>query len=221
VAGKPRTLSQRGLHYTTEGYVDVWQWKAVTTNASSYCDDDHFGPPVEATKAQYDGSASYRGGFAPDPGQAGYQDNFAKLWPSAYAQAITPKRLPKDVAATTAALGQVDLDPERGESEGARWFMTEDESVPYSAALDRLIQEGTIIPGVIITGQYGGDRADVRCAGRWAAGRWALEAVRRLDTGSRYDVPIASGTYLRVAAFDHTQIRHTRHVRPLRLEVQQ
>ena len=219
-AGKPRTLSQRGLHYTSAGYVDVWQWKAVSTNALSYCDDDHFGPPAEATKAQYDGTASYRGGFAPDPGQVGYDDNFARLWPSAYAQGVTPKRLPRDLAATTAALGQVDLDPEHGDSEGARWFMTEEESVPYSAALDRLIPEGTIIPGVIIAGQFAGDRADVRCAGRWAAGRWALEAVRRLDTGSQYDVPIASGTYMRVAAFDHTQIRHTRHVRPLRLEVQ-
>lgn len=220
VAGKPRTLSQRGLHYTTDSYVDVWQWKAVSTNASSYCDDDHFGPPAEATKAQYDGTASYRGGFAPDPGQANYQDNFAQLWASAYAHGVTPRRLPKDVTAMTAALGPVDLDPEHGEIEGARWFMTEDESVPYSAELDRLIPEGTIIPGVIVAGQYGGDRADVRCAGRWAAGRWALEAVRRLDTASQYDVPIASGTYMRVAAFDHSQIRHTRHVRPLRLEMQ-
>jgi ethylbenzene dehydrogenase len=220
VAGKPRTLSQRGLHYTADSYVDVWQWKAVSTNASSYCDDDHFGPPAEATKAQYDGAAPYRGGFSPDPGQANYQDNFAQLWASAYAHGVTPKRLPKDLVAMTAALGPVDLDPEHGEIEGARWFITEEESVPYSTALDRLIPEGTIIPGVIIAGQYGGDRADVRCAGRWAAGRWALEAVRRLDTGSQYDVPIATGTYMRVAAFDHSQIRHTRHVRPLRLEMQ-
>jgi len=86
--------------------------------------------------------------------------------------------------------------------------------------LDRIIPEGTIIPGVIIAGQYSGDRADVRCAGRWAAGRWALEAVRKLSVDSPYDIAIESGTYLRVAAFDHTQIRHTRHVRPLRLEVQ-
>src|SRR5256885_1627033 len=83
----------------------------------------------------------------------------------------------------------------------------------------RTITEGMIIPGVIIAGNYSGDRADVRCVARWAAGRWALEAVRRLAADSRYDVAIASGTYLRVAAFDHTQIRHTRHVRPLRLEV--
>ncbi|HLN08524.1 MAG TPA: ethylbenzene dehydrogenase-related protein, partial [Xanthobacteraceae bacterium] len=78
----------------------------------------------------------------------------------------------------------------------------------------------TIIPGVIVFGEYSGDRADVRCAARWAGGRWVLEAVRRLDTRSPYDIPIATGTSMRVAAFDHSQIRHTRHVRPIRLEVE-
>ena len=76
-----------------------------------------------------------------------------------------------------------------------------------------------VVPGVIISGKYSGDRADVRCAARWAAGRWALEVVRRLEAQSRYDVPIRTGTFMRVAAFDHAQIRHTRHVRPIRLEV--
>lgn len=79
---------------------------------------------------------------------------------------------------------------------------------------------GTIIPGVIIAGEFAGDRADVRCAARWASGRWALEVARRLDTGSEYDVPIKTGIFMRVAAFDHSQIRHTRHVRPIRLEVE-
>jgi hypothetical protein len=220
-AGKPKTLSGRGLHYTSgEGaYVDVWQWKATSTNPSMYCDDNYIGPPAEAIKAQFDGMAPYRGGFAPDPGTANYQDNFAQRWPLGYLTNITPHRLPKDLGKTTAALGHLDLDPNHGESEGARWYMTEEESVPYSAELDRDIPEGTTVPGVIISGKYSGDRADVRCVGRWAAGRWALEVVRRLDVQSRYDVPIRTGTFMRVAAFDHAQIRHTRHVRPIRLEV--
>jgi hypothetical protein len=54
---------------------------------------------------------------------------------------------------------------------------------------------------------------------RWASGRWSLEAVRRLDTGSSYDTPITTGAYMRVSVFDHTQSRHTRHIRPIRLEV--
>ena len=101
-AGKPKTLSGRGLHYTTgEGvFVDVWQWKATSTNPSMYCDDNYIGPPAEAMKAQFDGMAPYRGGFAADPGEANYQDNFAQRWPLGYLASITPRRLPKDPGAT-------------------------------------------------------------------------------------------------------------------------
>jgi hypothetical protein len=133
---------------------------------------------------------------------------------------IVPRRLPKDLAATEAAMGKIDLDPNHGESEGARWFMTEQESVPYSIELDARIPTGTIIPGVIVAGEFSGDRADIQCAARWASGHWALEVARRLDTHSRYDVPIRTGIFMRVAAFDHSEIAHTRHVRPIRLEVE-
>ncbi len=222
VPGTPRTLSGRGLHYTVEegAFVDVWQWKATSTSPAGFMDDNHFGPPEKPTDAQLDGKAPYRGGFAGDPGTAIYQDNFGPRLPQAYDQAVIPRRLPKDFRATMAALGQIDLDPNHGESDGARWYMTDEESVPYSSVLDAQIPVGTIIPGVIMSGAYSGDRADVRCAARWAAGRWALEVVRRLDTGSRYDTPIRTGTFMRVAAFDHSQIRHTRHVRPIRLELE-
>jgi Ethylbenzene dehydrogenase len=117
-------------------------------------------------------------------------------------------------------MGDVDIDPNHGENEGSRWFMTEDESIPYSAEADARIPAGTVIPGVIIAGEFSGDRADVRCAARWASGHWALEVARRLDTKSQYDVPIKTGVFMRVAAFDHSQIRHTRHVRPIRIEVE-
>jgi hypothetical protein len=222
VAGEPRTLSGRGLHYTTQDslFADVWEWKATSTNASGFCDDDHFGPPTQGTPAQFEGSTPYRGGFAPDPGSANYQDNFLSDPMKGYAEGVVPRRLPKDFNNMNAALGRVDLDPDHGESETARWYMSEQESVPYSLESDRLIPNGAVVPGVIISGEYSGDRADVRCAGHWAAGRWALEVTRRLEVDSRYDVPIRSGTFMRVAAFDHSQIRHTRHVRPIRLEVE-
>ena len=85
--------------------------------------------------------------------------------------------------------------------------------------LDARIPIGTVIPGVILGGEFSGDRADVRSAARWASGLWALEVKRRLETTSEFDVPIRSGVHMRVAAFDHSQIRHTRHVRPIRIEV--
>jgi hypothetical protein len=221
-AGMPRTLSGRGLHYTMkEGlYADVWQWKATSTNSTGFIDDCYFGPPAIGTKAQFDGAEPYRGGFAPDPGSANYLDNFLPRPPRNYSEGVVPRRLPKDLAATTAALGRINLDPNQGDGERARWYITEEESVPYSPERDRLIPQGTIIPGVILSGKYSGDRADVRGAARWAAGRWALEVVRRLESKSRYDMPIATGMFMRVAAFDHAQIRHTRHVRPIRLEVE-
>jgi hypothetical protein len=92
--------------------------------------------------------------------------------------------------------------------------------VPYSPDLDRQIPKGAIVPGVVVSGEFSGDRADVRCAARWASGRGALEVARRLDTQSKYDVAIATGVFMRVAAFDHSRIQHTRHVRPIRLEVE-
>jgi ethylbenzene dehydrogenase/cytochrome b561-like protein len=218
---EPPGRSGRGLHYTAHDglFAEVWDWKAASTNASHHCDDDYFGPPVSATAAQQAGLSRYRGGFAHAPGTANYRDNFTTSQPNDYADGILPRRLPKDFNAMTAALGRVDLNPDDGETEGARWYMTEAESVPYSTERDRSIPEGALIPGVVISGEYSGNRAAVECAGHWAAGRWALEVTRRLDVAGPYDVPIQTGTFMRVAAFDHTQIQHTRHVRPIRLEL--
>jgi hypothetical protein len=223
VAGAPATMSGRGLHYTESGYADVWQWKA-TSGASGWMDDAHFGPPLNPTPMQAANVVPYKGGFAPDPGAASYRDNFTVEADTSggprHSRLIAPLRLPKVVAATTAALGDIDLDPDHGESDGARWFMTDQDSVAYSTDVDARIPTGTVIPGVIIGGDTSGDRADVRSAARWASGLWALEVKRRLETTSKFDVPIKSGVFMRVAAFDHSQIRHTRHVRPIRIEVE-
>jgi hypothetical protein len=226
LANVPATMTGRGLHYTTaEGvYADVWQWKATSGGPTGWMDDDHFGPPIEPTPLQVRNVVPYRGGFAPDPGSANYYSNFATVPDAAIGnggnQVVTPRRLPKDLAAITAAMGQIALDPDIGESDGARWFMTETESQAYTQDADKNILVGTVLPGVIMSGDFSGDRADVRCAARWASGHWALEVARRLDTKSPYDVPIKSGVFMRVAAFDHSQIGHTRHVRPIRLEVE-
>jgi len=222
IPGAPATMTGRGLHFTTTGaYVDVWQWKATSGGSTGWMDDDHFGPPAEPTPMQVNNAVPYRGGFAPDPGTANYSNNFERPTEEADSNAIVrPHRLPRDLVATHSQMGQLSLDPNVGEGDGARWFMTEAESVPYAQEIDRLIPIGTVVPGVIISGEFAGDRADVRCAARWASGHWALEVARRLDTGSEFDVPIKTGIFMRVAAFDHSQIRHTRHVRPIRIEVE-
>jgi cytochrome b subunit of formate dehydrogenase len=224
IPNAPSTMTGRGLHFTTEGshMVDVWQWKATSGGPTGWMDDAHIGPPLDPTPEQARYVTPYRGGFAPDPGTPNYSQNFILPadTPLQDHALVTPKRLPKDLAATQTAMGEISLDPSFGESDGARWFMTEDESVPYATELDKAIPQGTVLPGVIISGNFAGDRADVRCAARWAGGHWALEVARKLDTGSQYDVALKSGVFMRVAAFDHSQIRHTRHIRPIRLEVE-
>ena len=220
LADKPATLSGRGMHYTTNsGYADMWQWHASTGGMLGWVDDTHFGPPTAPTDAQQQGQSAYRGGFAPDPGSALSELNFEERGPGGYDQPITPKRLPKDPRKALQATDQMDLDPNFGDRENSIWWLTAEDSVPYSREQDARIPVGTIIPGVLVSGAFGGDRAHIRGTAKWASGRWTLEVVRRLDTGSKYDTPIATGAYMRVAVFDHTQSRHTRFIRPIRLEV--
>jgi hypothetical protein len=49
------------------------------------------------------------------------------------------------------------------------------------------------------------------------------QAIRDLTTGSQYDRPFRPGRdlYIRVAVFDHSQTRHTRHPRPVRPSVEE
>jgi cytochrome b subunit of formate dehydrogenase len=219
--GAPATTTGRGLHYTSGGYADVWLWKATSNGTNGWMDDMHFGPPAPVTVGQAGSSTPYRGGFAPDPGNSNYTDNFAAIDATdREVDDAMPRRVPRSLAANNQALGTIDLDPNHGESDGARWALTGADSVPYERRMDAQIPKGTIVPGVVIDGSYSGDRADIRCAARWASGQWALEVARRLDTQSKYDVAIKSDVFMRVAAFDHSQIQHTRHLRPIRLEVE-
>ncbi|MDJ1159122.1 ethylbenzene dehydrogenase-related protein [Chelatococcus sp. SYSU_G07232] len=222
LADRPPALNDRGLHYTTDGsIIDMWQWKASRGGLLGHVDDQFIGPPLEPTPKDWDRTARYQGGYTGDPGRAFYAYNYRTEPPGGYRGPVGVQRLPKDLAATRQALGTFDLDPNSSDGEGARWWMTEAESVPYSPEVDAAIPVGTVIPGVLIMGEYSGDRADVRGSARWKDGWWTLEATRRLATGSRYDVDFLPGEplYMWVAVFDHTQTRHTRHMRPVRLEL--
>jgi cytochrome b subunit of formate dehydrogenase len=220
IDGLPASLPGRGLHYTRAGLGDMWQWKATEGGLIGYMDNEHFGTAARPSASQADGRERYAGGFAPDAGRAMAADNFDPRPPGGFAKPVTPHRLPRDLPAMRAALGRVEPDGDVGEGEGSRWWMSEAESVPYSAEADAAIPDGTVIPGVIIAGEPTGGRAEIRCAAKWAAGRWTLEVRRKLDTGRPEDVAIRSDTLMWVAAFDHAQTRHTRHLRPIRLEVE-
>jgi hypothetical protein len=220
LADKPATLSGRGMHYTTNGgYADVWQWHASRSGMLGWVDDTHFGPPAEPTDAQKHGQSAYKGGFAPDPGSALTELNFEERGPGGYDRPVIPKRLPKDIRKAVQATREMALDPNFGDREQSVWWLTPEDSVPYGPEHDARLPVGTVIPGVWVSGAYSGDRAHIRGMAKWASGQWSLELLRRLDTGSKYDTPIVTGAYMRVAVFDHTQSRHTRFIRPIRLEV--
>ena len=95
----------------------------------------------------------------------------------------------------------------------------EAETTAYSAAGDSKLPVGSVIPSIVMLDGVATERSSIRGVARWAAGRWTLELSRRLHTGSPYDLAIKTGTLMWVAAFDHSETRHTRHLRPLRLEV--
>ncbi len=111
-------------------------------------------------------------------------------------------------------MGTIDLDPNVGDS-GELWLMKAD-TVPYAPDLDTY-PVGTVLPSIMIDKPFEGDRGDVTAIASWNDGWWRLEAVRKIDTGSKFDVALDNGTYMWVSVFDHTQTRHSRHLHPLKL----
>jgi len=215
---KPKAFHGRGLHYTTDGsLVDVWQWKASRGGMLGRVDDMHFSTPIEPSEAQAAGKGRYSAGYAADKGTSFYVYNYHKKSGSDYLNSVDAIRLPKDYKATAAKMGTIDLSVEATEDEGSQWWMFEEESVPYSPEKDAEIPVGTVIPGVLIQGEYSGSRADLLGGSKWQDGYWTLEVVRDMDTGHDQDLAMTDGLYVWLSVFDHNQTRHTRHSRPVRL----
>ena len=216
--GRPPASSGRGMHYTLDGSIlDVWQWRASHGGPNGHIENCHFGGPSNSEDRD-EANPNYDGGFAVDPGPPRYVSNFVTDG-TGRELSVVPRRLPKNIAAMREAMGRISDATNESESETARWWMTGSESVAYSATGDAALPLGTIIPGIIVPDSFETKRDDVRGFGRWAAGRWTLELVRRLKTDSRYDVEIKDGVLLWVAAFDHSEKRHTRHLRPFQLKL--
>ncbi|PVB62226.1 ethylbenzene dehydrogenase-related protein [Labrenzia sp. 011] len=215
---KPAPFHGRGLHYTTDGsLIDVWQWKATRGGMLGKVDDMWFGTPIEPTEAQAAGKARYSAGYTSDDGKAFYVYNYIGDPDTHYHGTVGVNRLPRDHARTTALMGTIDLSPDASEDQGAQWWMLENESVPYSEEKDAEIPVGTVIPGVLIQGEYSGNRADLEGASQWRDGYWTLEVIRDMDTGHEKDLAMRDGLYMWLSVFDHNQTRHTRHSRPVRL----
>jgi hypothetical protein len=101
--------------------------------------------------------------------------------------------------------------------------MFEEESEPYTPEADAKIPVGTVLPGVIISGEYEGERGVIHGAAKWKDGHWTLITARKLKTGGKYDKDFVPGhdLYMWVAVFDHTQTRHTVHSRAVRVTTQE
>ena len=94
--------------------------------------------------------------------------------------------------------------------------------MPYSKEADAKIPVGTVMPGVLIIGNYEGDRADLVGGSRWKDGYWTLELSRKMKTGSNTTRTSCRQGALHVGrGFDHVQTRHTRHPRPVRVVTQE
>ena len=197
----------------------MWQWKASRGGLLGYVDDMFIGAPTEPTYLEAAGQARYQAGYWGDPGQPSYT-SISRSNP-----VTRDRRLlcacPGISQLMPSMLFHFSDDPDSIDPERSRWWMTPEESVPYTAELDAKIPLGTVIPGVIIPSDNTGDRAHVHGGAKWEDGYWTFETVRALDTGSSHDLAFVSGQplFMWVSAFDHTQTRHTRHMRPVKIQV--
>jgi cytochrome b subunit of formate dehydrogenase len=219
---KPRPLNERGFHYTTDGsIIDMWQWKASRGGLLGHVDSQYITSPYEPSKDEANYNARYQGGYWNKPGRTIYSYNF-KFIRKDHVGPITVLRLPLDWKAQVAALGKYDLDPNSSDDENGRWYMFEEESEPYTPEADAKIPIGTVLPGVIISGQYEGERAEVNGWAKWKDGHWTLELVRNITAAGKYgkDFVVGHDLYMWVAVFDHAQTRHTVHSRAVRVTMQ-
>jgi hypothetical protein len=195
LSGKPKHTSGKGYHYKSDGEInDLWHWKAVRTNDMHQADDY----VIEAPSFTEVASRRYTAGYHSDPKESG---NYVMNW-QWYQQngLIEPKRLPI-------------AEKYNDESIIGSWFAYQ----PYKKALDTL-PLGSVLPSVLYrSNKFEGDRGDVAAFGTYQQGKWTLELVRKIATGSDHDLAINDGICLWVSAFDHSQIGHTRHLVPIKL----
>jgi Ethylbenzene dehydrogenase/Prokaryotic cytochrome b561 len=210
-ADKPGPSNGLGLHAATDGSLaDVWHWKSVRSGAINQFDDNYFGQLMDVKPGRY------TGGYTQDPKTSGGFDQiFEKIADSPY---VKVKFLPKDLAAQQAQMGTFNPDP--NVSDMGKFAMAKADVQPYSAEADAAIPVGTVIPSIVYNAPFAGDRGDVSANAQWKDGWWTMEASRLLDTGSKFDQPLANGSYMWVSVFDHNQVRHTRHVQPMRVRLQ-
>lgn len=132
-----------------------------------------------------------------DPGEGGYFNNYVEGVPH-------PMMLPASVDAVIM---------------GA---LVQSKAVIYTTAADDKLPVGSVVPGVLVS-PISGDRGDIKSYATYEYNMWTLRIMRKLDTGSEYDVIFESGQKydFTVAAFDHNSMRHAYNQQVYRLYLAQ
>jgi hypothetical protein len=91
----------------------------------------------------------------------------------------------------------------------------------YTKAAAERMPAGIAVPGAVVS-EASGDRADIRCRSEYRDGHWTVYLVRKLDTGSRFDVLFEPGKAydFAMAAFDHASFRHAYNHQVYRLVIE-
>ena len=174
--------------------MDVWQWKASRGGHLGFVDDQYFGAPRDMTPAEAAGQARYQAGYWNDPGRAFYIYNYKGQPPGGFKGPVEVRPLADRLAEDGQGARQISISIRiRSTMKDRNGGCSRTRSVPYSKELDDKIPVGTVMPGVLIMGNYEGDRAQMRGAAKWKDGYWTLEMSRDLKTGSKFDHDFVPG----------------------------
>lgn len=197
-ADKPANWHGKGFHASSNRNIkDMWHWKAVRSNPLTQADDGYIGLPDHARSAK----RRYSAGNFYDPKESG---GYLMNWQWFSIDTITPRRLPSKQEALAKYQNT-------NQATSATWY----DHIPYQGDD---FSYGTYAPSVIFTSnQYEGDRGNVRAKGIWQDGYWHLEMSRQRIATSNKDLTINDNMCMWASAFDHSQIGHTRHNKPMKL----
>lgn len=229
----PHLANNRGLHSFDAGFLDLWHWKSLRTGRQrpAKADDNHFGPAIPSVKP----GVRYTGGYQKDWGSGGYQLNFclrsdpdcrqvmARIARTGEMEKIPGSSIDRVRRCLAAPGCQEDLIPiylpEKDTSGTDVVFARPDRL--WTPAREAALPPGARVPGVVLYGRLADDRSDVRAEARWEQGTWTVEFQRSLLTGTRHDTALRPGesVYAWFAPFDASQTGHSRHHRPVRLEI--
>jgi len=88
--------------------------------------------------------------------------------------------------------------------------LQQSKAVIFTRTAEAKFPEGSVVPGAVVY-QPEGDRADIKCYSTYENSKWTLRIMRKLNTGSAYDVVFEPGQKydFALAAFDHNAMRHS------------